>query len=136
MPLYGAVVVGPPGAGKSTFVNMLEGCTLERITKEEAGLVGAGGVGAEDEVVRVKPGSKPAELMKIGHTKQSMTFTPQVEAASFGGNYAYADCPGFLDNRGFEINVANAVNIKKTIAACASVRRCGSAGSGSGRETI
>ena len=43
-------------------------------------------------------------------------------AASLGPGYAFADCPGFLDNRGFEINVANAVNIKQTLAAARSVR--------------
>ena len=60
--------------------------------------------------------------MKIGHTKQSMTFTPQVEAARhFGGDYAYADCPGFLDSRGFEINVANAVNVAQTVSASESI---------------
>ena len=72
-------MIGNTGGGKSTFVNMVEGCRLQRITKEEAGLVGAGGVGAEDQVIRVEPGSRPDELMKIGHTKKSMTFTPQVE---------------------------------------------------------
>mmetsp|Transcript_47509 Transcript_47509/g.154228 ORF Transcript_47509/g.154228 Transcript_47509/m.154228 type:complete len:709 (-) Transcript_47509:2135-4261(-) len=115
------IVIGNTGGGKSTFVNMVEGCRLQRITKEEAGLVGAGGVGAEDEVIRVEPGSRPDELMKIGHTKKSMTFTPQVEAASsFGAGFAYADCPGFLDNRGFEINVANAANVRHTVCAASS----------------
>ena len=28
---------------------------------------------------------------------------------------AYCDCPGFLDNRGAEINFANAVNIKHAL---------------------
>ena len=117
------IIIGNTGAGKSTFVNMLEGCELERVTKEEACVVVEGGAGAEDEIVRVKPGSKPAEVMKIGHTKESMTFMPEVEpASSLGTGFSYADCPGFLDNRGFEINVANAVNIKQTITSAASVR--------------
>ena len=34
----------------------------------------------------------------------------------------FADCPGFLDNRGFEINIANAVNVKQVLAAAASAR--------------
>jgi hypothetical protein len=45
---------------------------------------------------------------------------PQVSAeaaAPVGEGHAFADCPGFLDNRGMEINVANAVNVKQTIAA-------------------
>ena len=32
----------------------------------------------------------------------------------------YVDCPWFLDNRGLEINIANAINIKATLA----VRQC------------
>jgi len=57
--------------------------------------------------------------MKIGHTNQSMTFVPDVESDDI---FTYADCPGFLDNRGPEINIANAVNIKTMIHRAASVR--------------
>ena len=57
--------------------------------------------------------------MKIGHTNQSMTFVPDVGSDD---NFTYADCPGFLDNRGPEINIANAVNIKTMIHRAASVR--------------
>ena len=55
--------------------------------------------------------------MTMGHTNASATFVPQVEDAtsSVGGGHAFADCPGFLDNRGFEINVANIVNVKQTV---------------------
>ena len=35
---------------------------------------------------------------------------------------AYADCPGFGDNRGAEVNIANACNIKRTIDLADSVR--------------
>ena len=66
--------------------------------------------------------SKVPELMRIGHTCSSETFAPQVEdaTASLGPGFAFADCPGFLDNRGFEINVANAVNVRHTVAAASS----------------
>ena len=57
--------------------------------------------------------------MKIGHTNQSMTFVPDVASDD---TFTYADCPGFLDNRGPEINIANAVNIKTMIHRAASVR--------------
>ena len=57
--------------------------------------------------------------MKIGHSNQSMTFVPDVESDDI---FTYADCPGFLDNRGPEINIANAVNIKTMIHRAASVR--------------
>eukprot|EP00929_Paragymnodinium_shiwhaense_P109013 TRINITY_DN75379_c0_g1_i1.p1 TRINITY_DN75379_c0_g1~~TRINITY_DN75379_c0_g1_i1.p1 ORF type:complete len:943 (+),score=139.06 TRINITY_DN75379_c0_g1_i1:95-2923(+) len=99
------VVVGNTGAGKSSFINLLHGCTFE--------------LDAEDRMV-VQPSSSVRELMKIGHTNKSETFAPQVDACAFGENYAFADCPGFLDNRGFEINIANAVNVKQALVAAAS----------------
>jgi hypothetical protein len=34
----------------------------------------------------------------------------------------YCDCPGFLDNRGAEINIANAVNIRAVISNAKSVK--------------
>eukprot|EP00964_Phaeocystis_antarctica_P033176 scaffold18824_cov49-Phaeocystis_antarctica.AAC.4 len=71
--------------------------------------------------LRIRRGGQD-ELMRIGHTSSSETFSPQVEdaAACLGAGYAFADCPGFLDNRGFEINVANAVNVRHTAAAASS----------------
>ena len=52
------------------------------------------------------------------------TFRPDVESAlaAFGAGYVYMDCPGFLDNRGPEINIANAVNTRAMISAAKSVR--------------
>ena len=57
--------------------------------------------------------------MKIGHTNQSMTFIPDLEADEL---FTYLDCPGFLDNRGAEINIANAVNIKSAVCLAHAVR--------------
>eukprot|EP00968_Pinguiococcus_pyrenoidosus_P028235 scaffold7700_cov344-Pinguiococcus_pyrenoidosus.AAC.1 len=34
----------------------------------------------------------------------------------------FCDCPGFLDNRGAEINIANAANVRTAIVKAASVR--------------
>lgn len=101
------VVLGNTGAGKSSLVNMLHGCAFEY---------------EDDDMMVVREDSPVAELMRIGHTNNSETFSPQVEdaAASLGAGFAYADCPGFLDNRGFEINVANAVNVRHTVAAAES----------------
>eukprot|EP00927_Polykrikos_kofoidii_P046580 TRINITY_DN4076_c2_g1_i1.p1 TRINITY_DN4076_c2_g1~~TRINITY_DN4076_c2_g1_i1.p1 ORF type:complete len:947 (+),score=163.95 TRINITY_DN4076_c2_g1_i1:92-2932(+) len=102
------VVLGNTGAGKSAFINLLHGCTFE--------------LNSDDNMV-VRSDSALKELVKIGHTNRSETFAPQVEEAvdSFGEGYAFVDCPGFLDNRGFEINVANAVNVRQTVAAAASL---------------
>ena len=101
------VVLGNTGAGKSAFVNLLHGCTF---AYEE-----------EDKMV-VRRDSPLDELMRIGHSNASETFAPQVEdaAESVGAGFAFVDCPGFLDNRGFEINVANAVNVRHAVAAASS----------------
>ena len=76
------------------------------------------------KITRVKPGTMPAELMRIGHDNMSMTFRPDVKSAAsdFAGDFVYMDCPGFLDNRGAEINIANAINIKATLAVVESAR--------------
>ena len=106
------VVLGNTGAGKSCFVNLLQGCTFEVSKKDDYRMV-------------IRKDSIIKEICKIGHTNQSTTFAPQLSKAkeSIGLNgFAFADCPGFLDNRGFEINIANAVNIKNTISSADTAR--------------
>lgn len=103
------VVIGNTGAGKSTFVNWLYGCKMARVSRKT---IGIGGIGS---VVVVDKGSSVKEVMAIGHSKLSMTFMPQIEQDK-------CDCPGFLDNRGVEINIANAVNIKKAFVLARSVK--------------
>ncbi len=111
------ILIGNTGAGKSTLANRLSGCTLEVKKPKELGLKGL------TPVIVVKPCSQGGtldEVMPIGHSNQSKTFMPQVETDRTGNTYC--DCPGFLDNRGSEINIANAVNIKNTLAAAKSVK--------------
>ena len=60
-------------------------------------------------------------IMQIGHTNESKTFIPDVQAVS-GQRLTFVDTPGFKDNRGPEINIANATNISATIQAAKSVR--------------
>ena len=99
------MVIGNTGAGKSTFVNYIHGCSME-LFKTDKG----------KKAIRVKEAE--SELMPIGHTNQSMTFIPGIESDD---SFTYMDCPGFMDNRGAEINIANAVNIKQAIHAAESV---------------
>lgn len=55
-------------------------------------------------------------VVGIGHTNVSHSFIPDI--ADLPETEAKAiDCPGFFDNRGTEINIANAVNIKAMAAA-------------------
>ncbi|MBF5058900.1 hypothetical protein NEPTK9_000400 [Candidatus Neptunochlamydia vexilliferae] len=103
--------IGNTGAGKSTTVNYLCGCTFELKRWKDLGIKGLG------KAIVVKPtttGGAKNEVMPIGHTKISKTFMPQIEKE---GPNTYMDCPGFLDNRGVEINIANAVNIKNAVKA-------------------
>jgi hypothetical protein len=103
------IVIGNTGAGKSTFVNYLLGCDMIQKTPKELGIKGL------KKVVVVRPKSEGGacdEIMPIGHSKTSKTFIPQIASDPINREVAYCDCPGFLDNRGAEINIANAVNIK------------------------
>lgn len=111
------VFIGNTGAGKSTFVNYLYGCTMQRVQPQSLGLEGTG------RIVVVKPpaqGGAAPEIMKIGHTNASETFMPQIVTDS--QNFTYCDCPGFLDNRGTEINIANAANIRNAFVLAKSVK--------------
>jgi energy-coupling factor transporter ATP-binding protein EcfA2 len=104
------IFVGNTGSGKSTLVNYLNGCQFECVTREEAGLQGR----PEEEAYRIKADSVVREIMPIGHSNASKTTMPDVTRSDTGG-LTFVDCPGFLDNRGFVINVANAINIRQVV---------------------
>ncbi|KIC77195.1 hypothetical protein DB41_CS00020 [Neochlamydia sp. TUME1] len=111
------VVIGNTGAGKSTFSNAICGCTMQRISPKKLGLTGV------KSVVIVTPtaqGGARDEVMPIGHTKDSKTFIPQL--VEIKNQVSLCDCPGFLDNRGYEINIANAANIRNTFIKAKSVK--------------
>ena len=112
------IVIGNTGAGKSTFVNYLLGCRLvektEKLSDDEF----------EDAVIVVQPvseGGPRDEVMLIGH-EESKTYMPQVALAPDASSWFYCDCPGFLDNRGAEINISNAVNIKHVLQSAKCVK--------------
>jgi hypothetical protein len=113
------IVIGNTGAGKSTFVNYLLGCEMMQKTPKELGIKGLGKV----VVVKSKSeGGRCDEIMPIDHGKTSKTFMPQIAVDFINPDLAYCDCPGLLDNRGAEINIANAINIKRVLQVAKSVK--------------
>jgi hypothetical protein len=112
-------IIGNTGAGKSTFVNYLYGCKME--SKKVRDLIGVNPADfILNTIVRVSPDSEKKEMMKIGHSNKSQTFMPEIAVDDQG--FTYCDCPGFLDNRGAEINIANAVNIRNTLDSAESIK--------------
>ena len=104
------IILGNTGAGKSTFINYLAGCELEVNWikgRRKLKVRGTASGGVQDEVA------------PIGHEATSKTFMPQIVAVD---DQVYCDCPGFSDNRGVEINIANAVNIKQALSRAQSLR--------------
>lgn len=110
------ILIGNTGAGKSTMGNYLAGCTL---VKKQAGEDDE----HEDDVIVVQnicDGGRMDEVTPIGHTSVSTTFMPEIFQGK--NSFMFCDCPGFLDSRGAEINIGNAVNIKAALSRALNVR--------------
>ena len=95
------VFIGNSGSGKSTVVNFLSGCDF----LEENGSI---------RVKTMEEGGKMAEVTPIGHGSNSSTVFVNVIKASQRGEF-FCDCPGFNDTRGLEINIGNAISLKKVL---------------------
>ena len=104
-----SIFAGNTGAGKSTTLNALLGCQMRAVRSRELGLPGT-----IRRIVVVDPASPREEVMLIGHG-MSQTFMPQIVQDPDNPDSAYCDCPGFNDTRGAEINIANAINIRKIL---------------------
>lgn len=88
------LVIGSTGAGKSTFINYLAGRKMKLDTTQ-----------MDDVVVCDNP------LAEIGHGMKSHTDRPQLYQEP-GSSLILCDCPGFFDNRGLDVEVANAIGIQ------------------------
>ena len=110
------LVLGNTGVGKSTAVNYLMGCEMKLVKPSELGLEGSKRV-----VIVNAEGTRP-EVMPIGHGSQSHTLMPQIVPDADDSNQAYCDCPGFSDNRGAEINIANAINTRRVLQQATGVK--------------
>ena len=109
--------MGNTGAGKSTIVNYLVGCEMEKLTKAQHKLQGV-----LTDIIRVKPDSKIRESMKIGHS-DSVSMTVLSEAYySNDLDLHIVDCAGYHDTRGYEINISNNVNMKALVTNAKTIR--------------
>jgi hypothetical protein len=103
-------ILGETGTGKSTAINSWTGCQMVLRTPEELEIQGG-----SDGVIVVSPDSALPEATSIGHGAVSHTFMPQVIQDPNRDTRVYLDCPGFSDNRGSEINIANAINTRRVL---------------------
>jgi hypothetical protein len=110
------LVLGNTGVGKSTFLNCLMGCEMKLVKPSELNIAGL------QPICIVAPGSTCAEITSIGHDGLSKTFMPQIVTDPAYVHRAYCDCPGFLDNRGAEINIVNTINISGVLQQARSVK--------------
>jgi len=90
------LVIGATGAGKSTFINYIANKEL-KLEYDDGGLT--------KKIVCKDP------IAKIGHDSKSQTDKPQLYKEPKTGLY-FTDCPGFFDNRGVDVEVANAFGIQ------------------------
>nr|MDQ2994845.1 GTPase domain-containing protein [Pseudomonadota bacterium] len=88
------LVIGSTGAGKSTFINYVSGRKMILDTSQM------------DDAVKCKDALAP-----IGHGMKSCTDRPQLYKEPQSG-LILSDCPGFFDNRGINVEIANAVGIQ------------------------
>ena len=103
-------ILGETGTGKSTAINRWVGCQMVLRTPEEEGIQGE-----MEDVIVVSSDSAQTEATSIGHEMVSHTFMPQIVQDPNNDTQVYLDCPGFSDNRGPEINIANAINTRRVL---------------------
>jgi putative ribosome biogenesis GTPase RsgA len=76
------LVLGSTGAGKSTFINFMNGCTMTRMKRNED---------SYEFQIEVAQDSKVPAKVKIGHGTSSETSVPCIVE---NDGVIYCDCPG------------------------------------------
>lgn len=107
------LVFGDTGAGKSTLINFLNGCKMQK---------------REDGKIEVAPDSPIKEIAEIGHGTTSCTYLPEkysIKVQLDNGQvveHVIFDTPGITDNRGPEVALAAAITANKIINNAKSVK--------------
>jgi hypothetical protein len=113
-------ILGDAGTGKSTSANYWVGCDMVLRTPEELEEMGI--EGETEDVIVVHTDSEQPGVASIGHGEGSHTLIPQIIQDPNRATRVYIDCPGFSDNRGAEINIANAINIRYALRQAGGVK--------------
>ena len=100
------LVLGNTGAGKSTFINYMLGCEMVEDVNDSTG------------DIRIDCSNPQA---KIGHGLTSETQLPEIFCGT-GSELTFCDCPGFSDNRGVEMDIANMYSIARLAKAARSIQ--------------
>ncbi len=118
------IFIGNTGAGKSTLINFLYGCEMAENKNGQ---------------ILVDPKSPIKEVVEVGVRNHSCTLFPKFITVNWTHNsepsfvdsaskavekrsLTFCDMPGFSDNRGFEVTLANALVLKKIIENARSIR--------------
>lgn len=110
------IVFGDTGAGKSTFIDFIWGCDLQANPDDPS-------------IIEMKPNSRVKEVAPIGSEASSCTLVPKMvgdlEAVLLSPErtvkLSFYDMPGLSDNRGFEVDLAAAITMRKIIEIADSV---------------
>ncbi|KAM3146894.1 hypothetical protein pb186bvf_001048 [Paramecium bursaria] len=89
------VLIGPTGSGKTTISLFLEGIQLQKVSKHN------------QPRIDVQENNKNIKYRSlIGHDERGQTHQPQI----YKSDYTIIDTPGFLDNRGHDQQIKNALS--------------------------
>ncbi|EWS74742.1 50S ribosome-binding GTPase (macronuclear) [Tetrahymena thermophila SB210] len=108
------LLAGPTGSGKSTTANYLLGSEMFIENIETCKVVEGQTYKIQTQVFNSNG------KFSIGYSKQSETST--LQKACLQENYFLCDSPGFFDNRGAEIEIANAQSLNQFMQNCKSMK--------------